>query len=411
MFADSDSGGFTVFATEHDVPREPTSHDPLGFGASAERLADAFAPGLTVSTRSVRYYQLLATGMRLAAEAGSSDPRSVVLKLERLWAMASYLADPTTGDRSGSGLAGIQRVRAAANVRRTAQPVEYEMFSRNGQARYGVWALYRRSAEQMHLLDELQPTDLGIQLSEQMILDLRHSHLERLPRLRTARTATDQLTRFGQRSGLFAPIDHGTASAAWAALRADPARRHAASTVRARRDDQTAMLEALRTKPEFATQATGAIAMETCHSLFTRLFDAAVTHGETGDVHPDTIRGHPVLLASLRTWKADSARSCDEMEAGGVDADLVNLGRGVSSCAEPWSAVELLIEHHAHVQTRKGRQPFIKFHGDRAVGWASAPLRRYDPLSGSATPPGHDLRLRNLRRLAREIHDAGVTLT
>lgn len=152
-----------------DVPKDPVSQDALGFAASAERLAEHFAPGLTVFTRSVRYYQLLAAGIRMAGEAGVPDSREVVLRLERTWALASYLADNAAGDRSGSGLLGITYVRSAAEPAKVSQGLDYPLFQRGSQGRAGALGLYRRSAHTLLLLDAGSVTSLGQRLSDTFV--------------------------------------------------------------------------------------------------------------------------------------------------------------------------------------------------------------------------------------------------
>jgi hypothetical protein len=399
-----------VIATLADVPKEPVSQDPLGFGASAERLADVFAPGLTVSTRSVRYYQLLAAGTQLATEAGSPDTRAVTLRLERIWALASYLAEPNRGQSPGFGLAGIMRVRQAAKPHNQSQKLDYPMFQADGQARLGAWGLYRRSAEHLLLVDGVDPTQLGARLACVFLQNLDRCHLRKAALGKAKTAATRSLKEFGAGDGLVAGLDVGTAEAAWDALRNDPGRRAAAKAVRGAKDDQDELLQTLGALPQFAVPAVAARALEAAFAALTRVMDAAVTLSETAAVNPHDIRTSSTLIDTLRCWRGAANRRCTEMAEGGVDDAVVELARSVADATDPWEAVLLLVERHARVQEIKARQPWVEWHSGHLVRSAAAPNRGYDPFDPAGEPRGHDLRLRNLRDLARQIHTAKVKL-
>jgi hypothetical protein len=413
------TGDLQVIATLADVPKESVTQDPLGFGSSVERLADVFAPGLTVGTRSVRYYQLLAAGAQLAAEAGAPDTREVVLCLERVWALASFLADPSAGNQSRSGLAGISRVRqAAAKPNNNSQKVNYPMFQRGGQARMGVWGLYRKSAERLLLVDGFEPTLLGTQLAEPFLAYLECHHL-RKSALGKAKTAlTQSLTGFGATAGLFCSVDVETAAAAWNALRNHPNRCAAAKTLRTAKPSQgnvpsqDDLLVALGQLSQFAEAADAALALEASFGSLIRLFDAAVFLTEQESwVDPSLIRTNPALKNALREWKQVAFHGCQNLLRGGVDAAVVELCRSIADATDPWEAVLVLVERHHQVQEAKGRQPWIEWRGGHIVRVAAAPTRGYLPFDPDGIPRGHDFRLGNLRALARDIYAAGVKLT
>jgi hypothetical protein len=402
-----------VFGTLADVASEPASQDPLGFGQSAEWLADVFAPGLTVSTRHLRYYQVLACGVKLAAGIREDDARGVALRLERVWALASYLSDRVRGDQPNSGLAGIRSVREAAAPHRGRQPVDYPMFQRNGQARLGVLGLYRRSAEQLGFVDGDTPTTLGDMLASSMerALDAAGLHGATVGKYKTA--GTSALVSFGAKAGLFTDADRQTAQAAWDALRVEPNRRLAAKTIRTARYDQNDLLDRLVQVKQFAAAARAVQAFEDAFAVLTRLFDATLILANDGRaVNPTEIRSSPTLVDTLRRWKRVAAAQSTRMERGHVDLALVELGLAVSDAPDPWEAVLLLVRRHHEVQEAKARSPWLRTSGAHLIRTAAAsPGLNYSPFDPNQAPGGHDFRLRNLRQLAREIHHAGVTLT
>ena len=409
--SDGDDLGIRVFATLADVPKEPVSQDPLGFAPSAERLADVFAPGLTVNTGSVRYYQLLAAGLQLSANSTVPDPRGVVLRSERLWAMASYLANPERGDQSRSGLAGITRVRDAARPKNKRQKIDYRLFQGDGQARLGVWGLYRRSAERLLIVDGAEPTDLGTRLAQPFLANLESHHLVRAIVGKASTASTGSLKGFGSTSGHFARVDRESASAAWEALRRDPNRREAAKALRTGKPSLDGLLERLIRMPQFKQSAIAATALESMFLGASRLFDAAVTLAEQGPVvDPDEVRDSPVLVMELRNWCKVAPRLCDELEIGGVDAAIAGLGRDIARASDPWEAVLTLVDRHQEVQRTKGRQVWLDWHGRHLVRLAPNPNRGYDPFDAGQWPRGHDFRLRNLQVLASEVFQAGVPL-
>jgi len=407
----SNTATIRIVASLADVPKDPVSQDALGFAASAERLAEHFALGLTVFTRSVRYYQLVAAGIRIAAEAGVADPRDVVLRLERTWALASYLADKAAGDRSGSGLLGITYVRSAAEAAKARQELDYPLFQRGSQGRAGALGLYRRSAHNLLLLDAGSVTSLGQRLSDTFVADVESSGLRPAALVRVKSTSSTALRDFGRKAGLFAAIDRHTAEAAWDALSNDVNRRAAAKTLRNGRQSQDALLARLGGTPRFRVQASAAVALEQTYAALSRPLDAAVeVASQAGSVEPSEIRRSPALLDVLDDWKARAQQAVEDLERGGVDHELVDLGRRVAEAHHPWEAVEILVDRHRRVQEAKGRPPWLDWRGGHLVRAAATPNPGYRPFDLASAPRGHDFRLLNLRGLAREIAAAGVAL-
>ena len=400
-------------ATLADVPKESVSQDPLGFGASAERLAESFVPGLTVFTRAVRYYQLVVAAARIASQAGRGDARSVVMRLERVWALATYLSDQDRGNRTGSGLLGITYVRAAAKPQNASQRLDYPFFNGATQAQVGAWGLYRRSATNLHFLRSGVPSATGARLSDPFLEAVDDLALRRaaLSQVKTASTAL--LREFGERVGLFTPIDIETARAMWDALgRGHPGRGRAAKAIRTQPGNQAALLTRLKGLRAFEVQATAAEALEDAFIAVSRTFDAAVDLATQTDwVDPDVIRNSQALIDELDDWKQRADQTAEQLERGGVDHAIVDLGRSLAGAVDPWDALQVLVARHHHVQAVKGRQPWLNWSGGYLVAAAATPDAGYDPYDLESVPRGHDLRLLNLRDLTREVHAAGVKLS
>ena len=118
-----------------------------------------------------------------------------------------------------------------------------------------------------------------------------------------------------------------------------------------------------------------------------------------------------VLLRSLRGWRRVAIRHCEELAQCGIDDAVVDLCRSVADASDPWEAVLILVVRHHRVQEIKARQPWLEWRSGHLVHSAAAPARGYDPFDPTAGPRGHDLRLLNLRELAREIYATGVKLS
>jgi hypothetical protein len=388
------------------------SQDALGLGASAERLAERFAPGLTINTRSVRYYQLVVAGAQIAAEQGLANSRSVVLRLEKLWALASYLADPDAGARTGSGLAGITYVRHAARLGNVRQSLNYRLFQGDSQASVGALGLYRNSAVSLLFAGPDGPTFLGRRLAEAFIGALDDAKLRRTVVSNGATAPTATLVGFGERAGLFTAIDPATADAAWAGLSSHPNRREAAKALRGAATDQAGLLRRLARTRLFKQPALAAEALEDLHSALSRLLDATVVIASSERyVDPTEVRTSPALVAELDWWKERSATAVEHLEQGQVDREVVELGQRVAGASHPWEAVEILVTRHLLVQARKGRQPWLDWRGGYLTPVAASPNLGYDPFDLDTVPRGHDFRLVNLQTLTHEITGAGVALT
>lgn len=109
------------FLTAFDPSDLPgSSIDPLGFERGYLFLADKILPGLTNVAACPRYFGVLCAGIHLA-EVSPTIPsrvayerrRDVLLRLERLWALANVLAstDEELKSDTNARLGGIRGLR------------------------------------------------------------------------------------------------------------------------------------------------------------------------------------------------------------------------------------------------------------------------------------------------------------
>lgn len=173
------------FLTAYDPSDLPgASIDPLGFERGYLVLADQILPGLTNVAARPRYFGMLCAGIHLAAVDPSVPAREayrrrleVLLRLERLWALANVLAVASEDESAPevSGIRGLRYVQAyAARLRErraTQTTADFKVLLR--QAQYGVLGIYAAVAEGMRMLSDrrqlsLTP-DLGDRLGEAFV--------------------------------------------------------------------------------------------------------------------------------------------------------------------------------------------------------------------------------------------------
>ncbi|MCX5743174.1 MAG: hypothetical protein NT062_11840 [Proteobacteria bacterium] len=168
-----------AFLTAYDPSDLPgASVDPMGFERGYLYLADKILPGLTNVASVPRYFSMLCAGTSLANVASTASVRQqrevrrdAAMRLERLWALANYLAARKTS-ASVSGLRGVRYVAAEAQRLDTADASDanpdYQLLAR--QAPYGVLGIYGSVSEELKLFSdreimELSP-DAGLRLAD-----------------------------------------------------------------------------------------------------------------------------------------------------------------------------------------------------------------------------------------------------
>jgi hypothetical protein len=168
------------FLTAYDPSDLPgASMDPLGFERGYLLLAEKILPALTNVAAVPRYFSMLCAGTSLAAVEPTAPVRKqrearreTVMRLERLWVLANYLAARKNESWSLNGLRGLRYVAAEAarldQSGETAADPDYKLLSR--QAPYGVLGIYGAVAEELRFFADrdamvLSP-DAGVRLAE-----------------------------------------------------------------------------------------------------------------------------------------------------------------------------------------------------------------------------------------------------
>jgi hypothetical protein len=182
-------GPIQFFGTAYDPTDLPgTSIDPLGFEAGYVALADVLLPGLTTITETPRYAGMLCAGLSLveseadpqfAPVAAEEQSLESLLRLERLWALASVLRwreHPDERDSTFGPVRGITYATAQAEIieakRLTQVSPDYPFLRR--QRIQGAIGVYRSFLEKCGLLfpNEWRLTpDLGEGLGEAFARD------------------------------------------------------------------------------------------------------------------------------------------------------------------------------------------------------------------------------------------------
>jgi hypothetical protein len=209
----------SVFLTAYDPSDLPgLSIDPLGFERGYLFLAGKILPGLTNVASNPRYFGVLCAGCYLAPVDGGQSDREVVatrresvLRLERLWALASALAARARGDSTAPGLRGITYVNAELDRLAAAEQGyayrDFKLLSR--QAAYGVLGIYGPTGEGMRLWDRSTFTlapDSGEVLAEAFLEEsaaptsVRASVTDR-----SAQVKLDVLEKWGETAGATSP--------------------------------------------------------------------------------------------------------------------------------------------------------------------------------------------------------------
>ncbi len=226
---------FEPFLTSYDPSDLPgNSIDPLGFDRGYGLLADKILPGLTNVANQPRYFSMLCTGTRLAADVTAATSREqakarrdVVLRFERLWALANVLA--ASEDLPTQGLRGVLRVTdVAADLRaqgKTRTKLDFHILSR--QERYGAIGIYGNVADELRLLDRKTFTltpDLGDRLAEAFLDATEVPSAIRRAALKDEDVALSALASWGERSHVSSEPGAAEARCLHDALHRDPVR-------------------------------------------------------------------------------------------------------------------------------------------------------------------------------------------
>lgn len=226
------------FLTAYDPSDLPgASIDPLGFERGYLFLAGKILPALTNVAAVPRYFSMLCAGTSLAAVEPTAPARKqrearreTVMRLERLWVLANYLAARKNEGWSLNGLRGLRYVAAeGARLEQSGEMAadpDYKLLSR--QAPYGVLGIYGAVAAELRFFADrdamvLSP-DAGVRLAEAFRAETSMPASVRKAVLGEGSVSIAALTKWGEAAYLAGP--HGVEEAACLsdALDRDPVR-------------------------------------------------------------------------------------------------------------------------------------------------------------------------------------------
>jgi hypothetical protein len=226
------------FLTAYDPSDLPgASMDPLGFERGYLFLAEKILPALTNVAAVPRYLSMLCAGTSLAtieptapARKQRETRRETAMRLERLWALANYLAARRNEGRPLNGLRGLRYV-AAESARleqsgETAVNPDYKLLSR--QAPYGVLGIYGSVAAELRLFADrdamvLSP-DAGVRLAEAFREETGMPASVRKAVLGEGSVSIAALAKWGESAYLAGPHGEEEAACLGDALDRDPVR-------------------------------------------------------------------------------------------------------------------------------------------------------------------------------------------
>lgn len=381
------------FLTDFDPSDLPsTSVDPLGFERGYLTLVDKLLPGLTSVASHARYFAVLCAGASLADVSGLSPReqaearKQTILRFERLWALASCLAEGEEDERRHAlGVRGISYAAKHAEAIRTGRLTRagcgFTMLSR--QSAYGVLGMYGWVAHELKLIDRptLEPTpDLGDRLAEAFLVGTSAPKAV----LEAARAdgrdvLVATLAEWGAAASLSGPIGSSEGTCLGQALHHDPVRSRMArrlETMPSREDERE--LGRLRrvakaieedgqeTDKDLLEALRAILAYEDCYALvqlgFERLLWLARQHPvsapELADLRSDPVfaRVSEGLGSSVRAF----AQALDQGETEAFRQDLHRLHterdflHRVATCAgDSVALARELIHRHEEVQAGK----------------------------------------------------------
>lgn len=154
----------SIFLTAYDPSDLPGgSVDPLGFERGYLHLAEKILPGMTNAAVCPRYFSLLCAGVGLAGDlTGLPEQKQraarqeSVRRLERIWAVANFLASQENGKDAANGLRGSSYVSShvAALKARGATRTNCDFLMLTRQTTYGALGLYGGVAARTKLIFE-----------------------------------------------------------------------------------------------------------------------------------------------------------------------------------------------------------------------------------------------------------------
>jgi hypothetical protein len=413
MPASRKSHPLNVFPNAVDLDRTPTSQDGLGFGRSVEVLANHFAPSLTTLTATPAYFALLSAGLALAGGADERTSRGFVLRLERVWALGSALAEQNTDGMRGTTFA--HRASQQFHGRQKAD-LNYPFFRAGTQARQGVWGAYLRSAERLGFHRSGIVTGRGELAGGDFVEAVRCAPALVAAVLgRRRHVANVDLIDFAQLCGWRIPVSRSAAQSIAEGLCAIDTQRQAArcvtlSAVDAGQSDLLADLQGWQVGIDrpFETQATGALRFLDFYIHTSRILDAMWWAARRSQSRHDFLSEGAVVQACL-SLEGQALSSSEAMELAGVPSDLTSFSIQFHK-ATPEQILSFVMDRHLVTQEGKGQSPWLRMAHNQFIETAHRNPPRYDPFDPATKPPVPDLRLVNLKRMSDELTSAGARL-
>lgn len=422
------------FLTAYDPSDLPGgSVDPLGFERGYLFLADKILPGLTNVADRPRYFAVLCAGASLIEDDAASTPRKLaemrlerVLRLERLWGLASVLAIGRR-DVNGSGeqivelggLRGVTYYQAQADrVTREARPrvdARFTVLSR--QLRYGAVGIYGAIAQGLRLWDRrlLSPTaDLGMRLAEAFWEETEAPESLKRAVRDDGDVGVAQLTSWGERSHIAGRVSRSEAKCFSESLHWDDVRSRMVASIQGtpwlddEADDELARLARLAARMErqaanadLYESIQGILAYEAVYRVVLLGFERLLWLARTlpsGAVGAPDIAADPVIQRVREKLRESADAFIGALDSGKTPhfcADLARLAdvraflvQAAGACTSSTSLVDAIASRHADVQRGKfdrGRRkmPWV----ERGSGGFSLTSARVGGLDFEAIDP------------------------
>ncbi len=392
--ADPEEDLFTPFLTAFDPSDLPgSSVDPLGFDRGYNLLADKILPGITNVGRRPRYFSLLCAGIVLADDNGKNLPERIqyeqrlqtLLRLERLWVLATLLAsdDVTLSSQAGIrgalyGKAQLDRLKARG-ANRTG--TDFELLVR--QVPYGVVGIYGNVANGMRLFDRKSLTltpALGERLGRAFLdeTDIPTPVLK-AARDPSAEVALSTLREWGERAHLEVPTGPVEADCLGEALHTDPTRsrmalllaEHPAQEEDWEQSRLSRILEAIQADEQnrdLAEAIAAILKFENCFRWTLLAFERLLWNAKGSEIHSvpvsDCVRD-PVLIQAAEAFPAVVSAFERSLESGHAEAfrrdqqrlsDLrafLTLAAERANRGDVLGFIETIVDRHGQVQRGK----------------------------------------------------------
>jgi hypothetical protein len=411
-----------TFLTAFDPSDLPgTSIDPLGFERSYLLLADKILPGLTNVASHPRYFSLLCAGIQLSGEPANMSEREMIghrqetiLRLERFWALANYLAQPETAN----AVRGVTYVRDFANILKARGEArtnaDYTLLSR--QSQYGAIGMYASVADGLRFFtreDFVLTPALGEVAAEAFCEETDLPSSLRRAIVDKSDVSIAILTSWGERAHVAAEVRPREARCLHEAMNSNDVRTRMAELLRAHpvRNGSDTELDRLarivrtlkRTGQHDDLREAGEciLAFEACYQLLQLALERMLwlcRHHAVASITPTELAGDSVFTFVKTSVVARTERLLSALDHGTTTGFRENLDRladvrrfleAASGAAQDnLTFIDAIIGRHADIQHGKfdgsrRKMPWLERNGTKI----SLTMTRAGGMSGEATQP------------------------